>query len=80
MLAKLDAKGYGVSSMETLKKVPKGIDEAHPRAELLKHKGLVLMFPKMPKGLQAKRALLDWAVTHAKAVAPVVRWLVFATA
>lgn len=80
MLAKLEPKGYRVSAMETLKKVPKGVDPEHPRAELLKHKGLVLMFPPVPKGLIAKRALLDWAVTHARAVAPVVRWLVFATA
>ncbi|HEX7603551.1 MAG TPA: DUF2461 domain-containing protein [Polyangiaceae bacterium] len=80
MIARLEAKGYRISAMETLKKVPKGVDPTHPRAELLKHKGLVLMFPAMPKGLLAKRALLDWTVTHAKAVAPVVRWLVFATA
>lgn len=80
MLGKLEAKGYRVSAMETLKKVPKGVDPDHPRAALLKHKGLVLMFPALPKGIIAKRAFLEWTVTHAKAVAPVVRWLVFATA
>ena len=80
MLGKREAKGYSVSAMETRKKVPKGVDPEHPRAELLKHKGLVLMFPAPPKGLIAKRTFLEWTVTHAKAVAPVVRWLVFATA
>ena len=58
--AKLAKKGYAVESHETLKRVPKGFDPEHPRAALLKMKGLVVGFSKVPKGMLAKRALLAW--------------------
>ena len=40
-------KGFSLDSMETLKKVPRGFEPDHPRAELLKRKGLIVMFPKL---------------------------------
>lgn len=39
-----------------------------------------LGFPKMPKGLIASPKLLPWLVTQIKTAAPLVEWLVFATA
>jgi uncharacterized protein (TIGR02453 family) len=79
MVAKLEKKGFQVGAMETLQKVPRGVDEKHPRARLLKMKGLIVSF-EPPAGSVAKRALLDWAVERAKAAAPLVEWLAFATA
>ena len=48
IIAKLEKKGFSVEARESLVRVPKGIDPEHPRANLLKNKGLVATFPKMP--------------------------------
>jgi uncharacterized protein (TIGR02453 family) len=79
IVAKLEKKGYRVGAMETTKKVPRGVDPEHPRAELLKKKGLIVSFDA-PLAMVTKRALLDWAVEKARAAAPLVEWLTFATA
>jgi uncharacterized protein (TIGR02453 family) len=79
LVAKLEKKGYRVAAMETTKKVPRGVDPGHPRAELLKKKGLIVSF-EAPLPSLTKRALLDWAVERAQAAAPLVEWLTFATA
>ncbi|MBI5535842.1 MAG: DUF2461 domain-containing protein [Deltaproteobacteria bacterium] len=80
ILKKLERAGYEPGSAEVLKKVPRGFDPEHPRAELLKRKGLVVSFPEVPKKLLPSRALLDWVVKATKPVAPLVEWLTFATA
>jgi uncharacterized protein (TIGR02453 family) len=79
MIAKLEKKGFRVGAMETTKKVPRGVDPNHPRAELLKKKGLIVAFEAPPSSIP-KRALLQWAVDRARAAAPLVEWLTFATA
>jgi uncharacterized protein (DUF2461 family) len=63
-----------------LKRVPKGFDPTHPRADLLKRKGLIVGFPTMPPGLLATPKLAKWLVEGCKTAAPLVEWLVFATA
>jgi uncharacterized protein (DUF2461 family) len=63
-----------------LKKVPKGFDPHHPRGELLRRRGLGVSYPALPKGALASPKLLPWLVDHSKRVAPLVEWLVFATA
>ena len=80
LLKSLSKKGFTIDSHETYKKVPKGYDPDHPRAEHLKRKGLTVGFPKMPKGLIASPKLVPWLVTQIKTAAPLVEWLVFATA
>jgi uncharacterized protein (TIGR02453 family) len=80
ILAKLTKQGYVAASHGELKRVPKGFDPEHPRAELLRYQGLVATFPKFPKGLLKSRKLVDWLVQRSKEVAPLVEWLVFATA
>jgi uncharacterized protein (TIGR02453 family) len=80
ILRSLEKKGFSLGSHDTLKKVPRGFEADHPRAELLKRKGLVVSFPTPPKGLVAKAEFAAWLTTHAKSAAPLVRWLVFATA
>lgn len=71
----LVAKGYTLDAIETLKSAPRGVDKAHPRIELLKKKGLVVMFPAVPTASLASRDIVDWVTAHALEVAPVVRWL-----
>jgi uncharacterized protein (TIGR02453 family) len=79
MVAKLEKKGFRVGAMETMKKVPRGVDPEHPRAELLKRKGLVVSFEAPPSAI-AKRALLEWVAERARAAVPLVEWLTFVTA
>ncbi len=79
MLAGLGKRGFTVGSHETLKKVPRGMDPAHPRAELLKRKGLIVSFPPLPKELLISRALVGWLVKNTQQAAPLVEWLAFTT-
>lgn len=76
----LEKKGFQPAAMEELKSAPRGVDPAHPRIHLLKKKGLVVSYPPIPDGAVSGRKLLDWVVTESKRVAPLVSWLVFATA
>jgi uncharacterized protein (TIGR02453 family) len=79
ILTALQKKGFSVDSHGTYKRVPKGYDPQHPRAEHLKRKGLTVGFPDIPKGLLAKPKLAAWVATQARTAAPLVEWLVFAT-
>lgn len=63
---------------QTLKKIPRGMDPEHPRAELLKQKGLIVSFPPLRKELLVSRALVEWLVKHTKQAAPLVEWLALA--
>jgi uncharacterized protein (TIGR02453 family) len=75
ILAGLVRSGFVVGSSETLKKVPRGIEPAHPRADLLRRKGLIVSFPEMPKALLVDRRLVDWLARHTRRVVPLVEWL-----
>jgi uncharacterized protein (TIGR02453 family) len=75
LIAKLRKAGYAVGGHDDYKKVPKGIDPDHPRAELLKMKGLTGSFPEIPAGMVSKPAFADWLVKHGTAMAPLVIWL-----
>jgi len=79
LLATLKKKGFSVGSHESYQRVPKGYDPDHPRAEHLKRKGLTVNFPPLPSDILASKNLVSWLVTHTKAAAPLVEWLVFAT-
>lgn len=80
LIGALEKKGFRTDAMEVLKTAPRGIDPSHPRIELLKKKGLVVMFPPIPEGIVHTRAIADWLVARAREAAPLVRWLVFNTA
>lgn len=75
MVAKLTRAGFRVGAYDTLKKVPRGVDPAHPRAALLKQKGLIVSFPELPRELLVSRRLLDWIMRHVKQTVPLVQWL-----
>jgi len=75
ILAKLRKAGYGVEGHDHYTRVPKGFAPDHPRAELLKRKGLTCAFPEIPAGLLHKPGFADWLIKHGKASAPLVIWL-----
>jgi uncharacterized protein (TIGR02453 family) len=75
LIGKLRKAGYVVGGHDDYKKVPNGFAADHPRAELLKLKGLTGGFPEMPAGLLHKPGLVDWLAKHGKALAPLVIWL-----
>jgi uncharacterized protein (TIGR02453 family) len=74
-LAALEAQGFSRSAAETLVRVPAGVDPAHPRADLLRMKGLVVDPGEVPRRLLTRPALAGWLVERARAAAPVVTWL-----
>jgi len=75
MIAKLRKAGYTVGGHDDYQKIPSGFTADHPRAELLKMKGLTAGFPEIPAGLLHKPAFAGWLVDHARAIAPLVTWL-----
>jgi uncharacterized protein (TIGR02453 family) len=75
LVTKLRAAGYEIGGHDDYKRVPKGFDDDHPRADFLKMKGLTGGFPPIPKGLLFKPGLVDFLVEHGKATAPLVKWL-----
>lgn len=75
LVARLRKAGYEVGGHDDYKKVPRGFPADHPRAELLKCKGLTGGPGEIPAGLIGKPGFADWLVQHAKALAPLVIWL-----
>lgn len=75
LIAKLRKGGYEVGGHDDYKKVPKGFSPEHPRAELLKLRGLTAGPGNIPRGLLHKAALADWLVDHGRRLAPLVLWL-----
>lgn len=75
LIGKLRAAGYQVGGHDDYKKVPKGFDPDHPRAELLKYRGLTATPGPIPRGLIHKAGFADWLVERGKAMAPLVSWL-----
>jgi uncharacterized protein (TIGR02453 family) len=75
LIAKLRKAGYEVGGHDDYKKVPKPYAEDHPRAELLKMRGLTAGPGDIPKGLLHDAKLGPWLAKHAIALAPLVKWL-----
>ncbi|GAA3287372.1 MULTISPECIES: DUF2461 domain-containing protein [Dactylosporangium] len=79
IVADLEARGWSVTSHEQLKTIPRGFDKDHPRAALLRQKGLIAwhQFPLRPwlgtakarthveQFLRGCRPLQEWLATHA---------------
>lgn len=75
LIAKLRRAGYVVGGHDDYKKVPAGFPPDHPRADLLRMRGLTGSLPAIPKGLLLRPGLADWLVGHGKSLAPLVAWL-----
>lgn len=76
IVADLRAAGFTVGGHDDLKKVPKGFEPDHPRADLLRQRGLTATFPAIPRGLIHKAGFATWLRDHATTAAPLVAWLV----
>jgi uncharacterized protein (TIGR02453 family) len=74
-LAQLAAKGFSTSCAESLVRVPALVDPDHPRAALLRMKGLVVDPGEPPKRLLTRPELASWLIDRARDAAPVVNWL-----
>lgn len=72
---KLLTNGFQVSSHETLKRVPAPYATDHPRAELLKLKGLAVSIPNLPEELMGSSDLADWLSDRLHQAAPIAAWL-----
>lgn len=74
-IAKLRKAGYRVGGFDDYKRMPRGLPDDHPRAELLRMRGLSVGFPPPPKGILHEPRFARWLVTHAKASVPITTWL-----
>lgn len=79
LLAALGRAGCTVDSHEQTARIPRGYDPAHPRADLLRRKGLIAMFPELDRALLTSPKLVDWLTAHAKKTVPLVEWLAAVT-
>ncbi len=80
ILTKLRAQGFEPGAYAMMANVPRGFEAQHPRADLLKYKGLIVRFPAVPTELLTSPDLVKWLSKQVQSAAPLVRWLVFATA
>lgn len=75
VLRSLERNGYRVYG-EHYKKVPRGFDEDHPRADLLRHNSLhVGIEMKHPPELHSEK-LISLVFAHVRKLSPVTNWLV----
>jgi uncharacterized protein (TIGR02453 family) len=75
LVDELVAAGFQIEAMEKLKRVPPGFAQDHPRAELLKHKGLAVVTHPTDESIVGSRLLLDWATAQLRAAAPLMHLL-----
>jgi uncharacterized protein (TIGR02453 family) len=75
VVADLERRGFGLVSHEALKRPPPPYPRDHPRAELLRRKGLAVSTSSLPDGILDRPELLDWIAAELRAAAPLVDWL-----
>ena len=66
--------GYEMGGKK-LKRVPRGFDADHPRAELLCHKGLYVLHRKALPRVMKTAAAVDHCMAHYRKMRPVQKWL-----
>lgn len=71
----LESTGLTLGAHATLARIPRGFDADHPRARLLRQKGLIALFPPIPANKVASPELVDVLVKHATRVRPLLEWL-----
>jgi uncharacterized protein (TIGR02453 family) len=74
LVDELLADEFTLESIDTLKRVPSPYPQDHPRAELLKRKGLA-MGREVPDDLLYSAALVDFCAETLARVGPLSRWL-----
>ena len=68
------ADGYRFQDPE-LKRVPRGLDADHPRAEWLRHKGLAVFSPQLDRERALEPNLVDESMVHFCKMAPMWKWV-----
>ena len=66
--------GYGQNG-DALKGVPRGYDKEHPRAELLKYKGMYVYSPNISKAKMTSKDCFDVCFEHCERMFPYHKWL-----
>ena len=75
LVAAMRKSGLDVHGSDALKTAPKGYDRDHPRAELLRYKGLVVMKAWAPARWLASASAKQRVVDLFHAAAPLLDWL-----
>lgn len=75
-LAKITESGDYQLGGSHYKRVPRGFDKDHERADLLRHNGLHVMYEVAVPAVIHKPELVDHCLGHYQAMLPVLRWLV----
>jgi uncharacterized protein (TIGR02453 family) len=75
VVTQVEKKGHEVG-IEHYKKVPRGYDPDHPRAELLKYSGLCSMTEGRIPAVLYKKDLVNYCYKQYKEMAPLHKWLV----
>lgn len=60
---------------QTFKRVPRGYDAEHPRAEWLKYSGLFAISPHIPLATVKTAELVDACFEHCRKMSPIQQWL-----
>ena len=75
LLKTAEKSGFNAHSHEGLKRVPPPYPQDHPRADLLKLKGLAVSLVDLPEELMPSTELLDWLADRLHQAAPVALWM-----
>ncbi len=59
----------------SLKRVPRGFDAEHPRADWLRYKGMTVFSPPIARAIAESDTFVPTVLTHFAAMAPVWEWL-----
>ncbi len=74
-VTKLQAAGYSIGGAH-YKRVPRGYDPEHERANFLLHNALYAGYSKIPRNVLKSSELIDHCLKHFKAMFPLHNWLV----
>lgn len=74
-MTQVRAAGAYVIQGDQYAKVPRGYAADHPRAELLRYKGLYVSSPQIDRSVLLTPALVDVLFAHCQKMAPVQQWL-----
>ncbi|HUZ78479.1 MAG TPA: DUF2461 domain-containing protein [Chloroflexota bacterium] len=75
IVSQLTPRGIELASHERLKRVPAPYPQDHPRAELLKLKGLSAGTQDVPEELMGQPAFVDWLFEQLHHISPLIHWL-----
>jgi len=75
-VARAELAGLEISGIGKYSRVPRDFNKEHPRAELLKRKGIVAVSAGIPPEVVMTPELVDVCFEHAKAILPLHQWLV----